>query len=435
MNIRYVTRDSALLFLTYWILSYPFLRKFSAFNDLSMVHYIDEILLLASLPCILHGFKASSRRSALWLFLILYSCYLFVSVMTALAKGVNIQPLAFQFLDELKVPLVVLAFLGLTNPERFIDRFLVVAKALLVISIPLVLLKIVARDSYLTVFDGTPGGVLVTANSIISRAEGFFWHPSQLAFFSSIMGIYFFSLRVLCVDHNATKWFLIALGLLVASLQRQELAAFLAILALIWFAGYRERWTGQKFIYNMMISVFVASFVWFNYSSLSGQLDYIVKQMGLHEIEYSSAARVVFYYQSFVIAVSEFPFGTGMGSFGGVGAARFGSPTYAQLGFDQYWWYNAGVYLTDTFWPHVLGEGGVLGAGFFLASFLALLRFLTNTSSVRWGHLNGHKSVMTFSARYTFLYLIIVSVTSAVISNIFALVLTFLWASQRGSKS
>ena len=63
------------------------------------------------------------------------------------------------------------------------------------------------------------------------------------------------------------------------------------------------------------------------------------------------------------IARDYFPIGTGFGTFGSTYAAKYYSPVYHLYGFadNAQLGEQARMYLTDVFWPILLGENGVLG--------------------------------------------------------------------------
>ena len=77
---------------------------------------------------------------------------------------------------------------------------------------------------------------------------------------------------------------------------------------------------------------------------------------------------------AFQIAKDYFPIGTGFGTFGSTYAAKFYSPVYhlygiadnAQLGE------HTRMYLTDVFWPILLGENGILGTMIYCGLILVL---------------------------------------------------------------
>ncbi len=93
--------------------------------------------------------------------------------------------------------------------------------------------------------------------------------------------------------------------------------------------------------------------------------------------------RTVFYRTATDLAERHFPLGVGFGRFGGEIAARYYSPVYREYGFDRmHGLWPDGRFLTDTFWPMVLGELGVFGFGFYLAACLYLVALLRKACRV-----------------------------------------------------
>lgn len=81
-------------------------------------------------------------------------------------------------------------------------------------------------------------------------------------------------------------------------------------------------------------------------------------------IEYVNGnPRLYLYETSVQIAAAEFPLGAGLGRFGSPMSRVEFSPLYQQYGLDRIWGLtpNFRAYVTDTFWPHILGEIGVFG--------------------------------------------------------------------------
>ena len=77
----------------------------------------------------------------------------------------------------------------------------------------------------------------------------------------------------------------------------------------------------------------------------------------------STDARTALYTTSVLIARDDFPIGAGLGRFGsGVSRDPY-SPVYARYGLDQIDGLSPqhSSYVTDTFWPRILGETGVIG--------------------------------------------------------------------------
>lgn len=94
------------------------------------------------------------------------------------------------------------------------------------------------------------------------------------------------------------------------------------------------------------------------------------------------AARVTLAAGSYVLAKDAFPLGVGFGRFGGYASERYYSTVYDDLGLSGFYGFSreAPYYLSDTYWPHLLGETGVLGT---VAMLLALLWLWARMRQVR----------------------------------------------------
>ena len=132
------------------------------------------------------------------------------------------------------------------------------------------------------------------------------------------------------------------------------------------------------------------------------------------------------------LANNHFPLGSGLGTFGGVGAQKFDHSLYDQLGYGRYWWYLKNVFLVDTYWPNFIAEAGWLGAaaiaacaiGLVLVSLLRAWRAESMEEKQIWG--------MAFVGQFM---LVVVSLTSPLYSdpNLAAIAMMFFGIASRWS--
>jgi hypothetical protein len=77
------------------------------------------------------------------------------------------------------------------------------------------------------------------------------------------------------------------------------------------------------------------------------------------------AARILLYRGSLEISADYFPLGAGFSRYGSPLSGSHYSPEYVKLGFNHVWGLRAfdasGQFFTDTFWPAILGETGLVG--------------------------------------------------------------------------
>jgi len=111
----------------------------------------------------------------------------------------------------------------------------------------------------------------------------------------------------------------------------------------------------------------------------------------------TDVARTLFFVNSLNLALSNFPFGSGLGSFGGVAAKVFYSPVYYEMGFNNIYGLEPDAHLlgrdyrVDTLMPHYLGE-----LGFFVSAIYLLVFFLPFYRIFKLSKKNGMKDIQYF---------------------------------------
>lgn len=108
----------------------------------------------------------------------------------------------------------------------------------------------------------------------------------------------------------------------------------------------------------------------------------------------NAVARIRLYLDSINLGAEYFPFGAGFGRFGSAAARSHYSPEYYDLGYPSVWGLGpteeTGKFLTDTFWPAVLGEAGILGLLAYLSALWCVFRVMNKAFKaaypphVRW---------------------------------------------------
>jgi len=101
------------------------------------------------------------------------------------------------------------------------------------------------------------------------------------------------------------------------------------------------------------------------------------KQIALYFFNTSHfSPRRILLTDSIRIAAERFPLGAGFATFGSTMAAQYYSPLYTQLGYENLDGMYPGytTYLTDSFWPIVIGQFGFIGLAFFVILEVLMLR-------------------------------------------------------------
>lgn len=141
-----------------------------------------------------------------------------------------------------------------------------------------------------------------------------------------------------------------AIGSALAQLSRRQIVAILTVAGLaVAIVGYYAR-----DIVDIVIQDTIASY--------------------LDPLSRDRTARAALTAGGVAVAAQHLPLGAGFGSYGGYVSQRNYSPLYDELGLSTIYGLapESPYYIQDTYWPHLLGETGVLGAA-------AMLVFLAST--------------------------------------------------------
>lgn len=301
--------------------------------------------------------------------------------------------------------------LGISPRKWFQITFEKSLKFITVLNIPFVIFQLIQPDLYDSIFEaGGHRGVFITENSHIIRAAGIFWHQYQLAFFAAIASGYFILIKKKSIF---SLWVLMNLVLLFLSLQRQEIMSFIVSILLTNFIFIRREHKFKKGIYLLKATVVMIIIIAFTLPFI----EFFIKDSNLFDFKQSGDPRVVFYWKSFVLFFDYFPFGSGFGTFGGYSAHVFNPGIYKTLNFDNYIWYTQDQFMTDTYYPHVIAETGFIGVLLFMLAFKALLKFI----KIDKENLSSNRSFAYFSL----IFLLLVSLTSPNMNDVFCLFFTF----------
>ena len=210
--------------------------------------------------------------------------------------------------------------------------------------------------------DGAPQ-VRLGIDSLI----GPFNHPGS---FGHVMALFAIAITAHRVVYGPSSWWLPALitaviGTLL-SLRRKAFLALLVALAPVIYSVRQIRVRASVAL--VVVGILGAVVLWDAIESVTSATgrEYFGQDQPV--------ARVALYDTSYAIAKSDFPLGVGLGRFGGHVAYTHYSPVYRERGlYRVYGLAPGGGFATDTFWPAILGETGVLGL---LAYALALVAML-----------------------------------------------------------
>lgn len=381
--------DLAGIFLFNVLVFQPIIEVF-----LPIFSYFDELFALACVAFLVYSIlRGCAIPTKCWGLMVLLALMICTGLVGNALSGLPSRPLSI-FVDILassKFIIVFLAFkLGLFYSSDNIIRYLdIEARIMLTVAFVCLLINQVGDL-----------GMTYEERYGLKAFQFIYIHPSHLVTMSLAC------LMIICAN-SKSNWRLfavMALVLMMASLRSRWIA--LAIIAtVIIFAGSRR--LKQFFIPICIGSVGIAFALG-------------ASQMAVYYGNDSPAARNQLANASLDIFFDYFPFGTGFGTFGtGITKTDY-SELYYQYGFSDIPGLSPEFpsYITDTFWPAVLAEFGLIG--FFVWSVLLCLMFFEFYS-------RGERSGTTPLALLFIATLLIASTSSGAIFSMQMITLLFVF--------
>ncbi len=177
-----------------------------------------------------------------------------------------------------------------------------------------------------------------------------------------------FALLIFCKHRKVWLYrisFFLMIVMLVLSGKEKSYGAILAFAVLYYLVVHRKVQTKLRYILYMAVPVALLAWDKIYYYYVQGHGQY---------------AKSIMTNTALKIARDYFPIGTGFGTFGSTYAAKYYSPVYHLYGIasNPELGEQTKMYLTDLFWPILLGENGILGAliycGLILTLFIRIQR-------------------------------------------------------------
>lgn len=219
----------------------------------------------------------------------------------------------------------------------------------------------------------------------ISSAVLFYFHPTYLAgamaFLVVLLTVFYYKKNIPCIA--------MALVIMAFTLRSKAFACVLVYVAMfVFFLVFQWKLRLWHIVAAGIGSIAAAwNMIRFYFVDLAG-----------------SSARSVILQKSFEVMKDHFPIGTGFGTYGSAEAAKHYSSVYLKYGFNDYWelrnisnvenslrliqqndwlseqyqknpdFINAIPFLSDHFWPIIIGQCGALGTVIFLVTMGVLLK-------------------------------------------------------------
>lgn len=210
-------------------------------------------------------------------------------------------------------------------------------------------------------------------------AQGFFDGPGQYSWFCAVVFAASYAAYLAFTKSIYIVMSVISATFTVLAWRRKSIGAVVAMLLVAAMVratsskGHRMRAVAAVALVTLLAGTILAPFV-------TDLFEYTV-------VEYSdpqSTARYALYHASGQIAFDRFPLGTGFGSFGSYPSRVYYSDVYNQYGLSTIRGLSPqfGEYITDAFWPMVLGQGGVISLLSYLGFFVLVISRLWRASKL-----------------------------------------------------
>ncbi len=266
----------------------------------------------------------------------------------------NIQPILAVIEDVVSCTKFLITLLGFQfiskryNSLSILKTLEKIAQVLIVIFFVLMVFDIIFPN---TLFEST------SYRYGLHAVHLFYYHPAVLSQVTVLL-IAIISFRPNSIKHS-TILKIMALCVIGSTL-RTKAFGFISLYLFLW--GYEKFKLGKARIVLVFLAVMTIAFL------SSGNLD---KYYGDED-----SARSILTEDSISIAKENFPLGLGYGTFASASAAKYYSPVYVELGYRNN--YGMGYintnYLTDSFWPVLLGEFGYAGTVIYGGIILLILK-------------------------------------------------------------
>jgi hypothetical protein len=208
----------------------------------------------------------------------------------------------------------------------------------------------------------------------LRSAQGFFDGPGPYSWFCATTFAVAYAAYLAFEKRAYALVSLVAAVFTVLSWRRKSIGGILAMILLaVLLRSNRDGHSRRRAVATIAIVAILG--ITLLAPLVSSLWQYTVKEYGGDP---NSVARFALHQTSVLIARDHFPFGAGLASFGSHASSVYYSETYQQYGLSTIWGLNPEypAFITDTFWPMVLGEGGVVTLiPYALFVFLLLRRF------------------------------------------------------------
>ena len=396
------------------LIAQSFLNKLEIKEYIPLLDFWDELVVLSMSYGAMIAFSklmTDPKGKILISLLFIYWGVQFVS--TLMGDGGFLQAL-YQFVLDAKYPIVLFYCIWIYRVGESEHLFGKLLCFILLLNIPFIFLQLFFPGVYDSIFSrGEHRGVFAfIGGGGVSRAAGIFWHPGILAIFSVAAVSYFYTKISSSSATNMDRLFLwISSITLLLTFSRGEIGGIVVGLIIVRLFVYSSASIRPLFIMLSIAMLAISVFAYETYFSRA------LAEMGITNEYASLAPRAAFMNAGLEIAEDYAPFGAGLGTFGGAAAVAFDSDLFYKYLIAYEWYFDHGLYLTDTYWPKVIAESGFIG-GFFNLLFL-MTPAVFSYSSARAGRVRAGEIAQAYSL-VMIVFMIVDSLSAPIYGSVLA---------------
>lgn len=269
----------------------------------------------------------------------------------------------------IKFPILVFSIMNIRIEEEEIWSFLNAVINIAKITSPFVIASFLFPTIYKSLF---PFVMYETPRLGFHGAVGLFYFPGLCGWFNFFVACIFLSMHQYTNKQKFFMYFIYFSGLALLSLKVKVIIGVIVILS-IWLLFFNSKFKLLKLLFGSI----TGSAIYIAFSSvISTNINmYFVGGQSLQD----DTARLALLNTSYKIAQQYFPLGVGFSKFGSEFAKRNYSEYYYEYGLSNIYGLrvidNAG-FATDTYWPQVIGETGLIGLFLIFLQFIFIIKSL-----------------------------------------------------------
>lgn len=332
------------------------------------IAYLDEIVVIiavAVLPTRRLLMRSQLRRfpGDIW-----FAAFAFIGFLSSMMSTVPAGTMALGALLMLKGPLIGWAIAQIDWEKKDLVRICRITGYVLIFIFLCTAVNIVIPGAWTNLLLGSSTRYAEERFGL-PILIGPFAHPGYFAGLMALSGLALISYRTHIAKSKLTLIMLAGSFItILLTFRRKTIAAVLASLITLPVLTRKLHMVGVIFV-GTVATLFVAG---------EFLLDVLESTYTEYLVDPDRVARIRLTLDAPIIATQHFPWGAGFGRFGSGIARQNYSPEYETLGYPRIWGLGptdeSGKFLTDTFWPAVLGETGFFGLIAYSAALFSIFR-------------------------------------------------------------